>query len=214
MPELDAVLVDVFDTMLSVDFDLAFEGLVDGSVLSRDEWQAGLLDLGAEVMCGSFTQHQAFAEVHRRAGKDPDGTLDRLVELDRRLLVQSAVVHPDTIPFLEAARGRGLKVAFVSNCAENAGPLLRELGLWEYADAVLLSCEVGSTKPDPGIFHTALDAVHVEDPGRALFVDDQPHYCAGARAVGINAIEIARFDPGASVRSFQDVLPLLDHPPT
>jgi FMN phosphatase YigB (HAD superfamily) len=52
---------------------------------------------------------------------------------------------------------------------------------------------------------------------RALFVDDQPSYCAGAAALGITAVQIVRGGPDGKVpaegttvvRSLREVAPVL-----
>lgn len=208
VPEIQAVLLDVFDTMLSVDFGLAFSGLVAGSDLSAEEWRAGWQAYGGKSMRGAITQREAFSATFRLAGKEPQD-LDALVRLDSDLLRQHATLHPDTEPFLEQVRAMGLKIAFVSNCAENTSALLSGLQLWERADAIVLSCEVGCAKPDAGIYRAALEALETT-PQSAILVDDQAEYCAGAEALGLATVQISRFsqDPGA-VKSLTEVLPLL-----
>ncbi len=54
-------------------------------------------------------------------------------------------------------------------------------------DLVMMSSEVGMTKPDPALFRLALDLLEVP-PDRALFIDDMEEYVAGARAIGMAAI--------------------------
>jgi len=93
--------------------------------------------------------------------------------------------------FLRALRARGIRVALVSNCMENTRQMLSGLCVSTLADAVVLSCEAGSAKPDARIYRQALDQLGVR-AGDAVFVDDQPAFCAGAAAVGITALQIAR----------------------
>ena len=59
------------------------------------------------------------------------------------------------------------------------------------ADTLVLSCEVGSAKPAAEIFRYALDRLGVTAEA-AVFVDDQPGYCAGSMAAGIRAVQIVR----------------------
>jgi FMN phosphatase YigB (HAD superfamily) len=61
----------------------------------------------------------------------------------------------------------------------------------ELADTLVLSYEVGSEKPAAEIFGYALDQLGATASG-ALFVDDQPSYCAGAAAMGITPVQIVR----------------------
>jgi FMN phosphatase YigB (HAD superfamily) len=75
---------------------------------------------------------------------------------------------------------------------------------------------VGAEKPAAEIFTYALDQLGVP-AGRALFVDDQPSYCAGATALGITAVQIVRGEldgkvpaPGTTVvRSLSEVTAML-----
>jgi epoxide hydrolase-like predicted phosphatase len=61
------------------------------------------------------------------------------------------------------------------------------LPLDELFDVVIDSSEVGMRKPDPRIFHLALEALGVE-PGRSVFLDDYPGNVVAAQSVGMHAI--------------------------
>ena len=69
--------------------------------------------------------------------------------------------------------------------------MLEYLGVIPLVDAVILSCEVGSMKPYPEIYVTALEELGVAAVD-AVFIDDQPTFCVGAEAVGVRPIQIAR----------------------
>ena len=97
----------------------------------------------------------------------------------------------DTVPFLQELRAKGVLTALVSNCADNTRAQLEYLGVIPLVDAVVLSCEVGSMKPYPEMYATALDELGVAAVD-AVFVDDQPTFCVGAEAMGIRPIQIAR----------------------
>ncbi len=203
-----AVLLDVFETMLTVDFDKALDGLVAISSLTRDELAAGFDAHGQALMTGAVTLEDAFTATFGLAGK-PVEDVGALVLADRALLQQHATLFPDVVPFIDEARSRGVAVAYISNCSSNAGPLLDALGLTGRADHVALSCSVGVAKPDPGIYLSTLSALGV-DGGDALFIDDQLTYCAGAAALGIRAARINRRSVEAgSVGSLTELLHLL-----
>ena len=79
------------------------------------------------------------------------------------------------------------KIGMLSNAAEN---WIGEMFTPDQAalfDEIILSCDIGVIKPDPIAYQTAADrlGVAVEE---CLLVDDQPHYCEGAVAVGMQAI--------------------------
>ena len=97
------------------------------------------------------------------------------------------------MPFLQILRSSGVRVALVSNCIENTRQLLSEFGITALAGAVVLSCEAGCAKPDARIYQAALDQLGVT-AAAAVFIDDQPGYCASAAAMGMTAVQIARLE--------------------
>jgi putative hydrolase of the HAD superfamily len=133
-----------------------------------------------------------------------DAQLDRLIVADGQLLHDLTVVHEDTEPFLGTLREKGIGSAFVSNCSEDARPLLEGLGLSGLVDHMVLSCEVGAAKPDPQIYEIALDRLGVDAP-EALFVDDQQRYCDGAAAVGMHAVLLDRVGDSGDIAGLADV---------
>ncbi|MFD6918442.1 HAD family hydrolase [Streptomyces virginiae] len=54
-------------------------------------------------------------------------------------------------------------------------------------DALLFSCRLGATKPEPVVFTQALDMMGVA-PAEAVFIDDRAANVAAARELGIAAI--------------------------
>lgn len=95
-------------------------------------------------------------------------------------------VVPDEVrPALGALRGMGFKLVVVSNANGRLRHLFERVGLAPFFDAILDSHEWGVEKPDPRLFHHALDAsssraettAHVGD----LFHID----VEGARAAGL-----------------------------
>jgi putative hydrolase of the HAD superfamily len=142
---------------------------------------------------------QGFGRILQACGIQARPDLVReMVRLDEELLLANGRLLDDVIPFLEKLRARGIKIAVVSNCAENTRPLLVSLGVDALADALVLSCEVGAAKPGAEIFRYALDRLGVTADA-AVFVDDQASYCAGGAAAGITAVQIVRGEPDGQV---------------
>jgi putative hydrolase of the HAD superfamily len=211
--ERKACLVDVYDTLLSCDFVAHSAELPLLAGLSMQAWGEGYRQLGAALGIGQLTKAEGFERILRGGGVEPRPDLLRaLVDRDRELLLRSARLYDDALPFLRDVRAHGIKIAIVSNCSEHTRELLESNGVAELADTLVLSCEVGAEKPAAQIFTYALDQLGV--PARhALFVDDQPSYCAGATALGITAVQIVRGEvdgkvpaPGTTlVRSLPEV---------
>jgi putative hydrolase of the HAD superfamily len=96
---------------------------------------------------------------------------------------------------LEAIVAAGVAVGVVSNADGTIGAILRELEILQVGPGpgVAVSClidsgEVGVEKPDPRIFHIALEALGV-DAAAAWYVGDTPGIdVIGARRAGIRPL--------------------------
>ncbi len=78
-------------------------------------------------------------------------------------------------------------VAVTNTNALHYEHLRRAFPILDSFRAVIASHEVGSRKPEPGIFRAALEAARCR-PAEALFVDDLERNVAGAAEVGIPGI--------------------------
>ncbi len=126
--------------------------------------------------------------------------------------------YPDAAPTLAALREAGLRLAVVSNWDCSLRLVLADVGLAGAFDAVVVSAQVGATKPDPRIFATALEQLRT-DAATALFVGDSLETdVAGARAAELRAVLLDRQASAAApdaerVFSLSDVLSLVLTPP-
>jgi putative hydrolase of the HAD superfamily len=187
-----ACLVDVYDTILKSFFIDRVTTLVEPLGVNVEDWLAEFEKTREDRDRGKITTADAFARALRGCGIEPDeGQVDDLMRRDMDYTYAHTRLYDDTIPFLGWLRAQGLLIAFVSNCADTTRGLLEHLGVIPLVDAVVLSCEVGSAKPSPEIYVTALADLGVA-AADAVFVDDQPRFCMGAEAVGVRPIQIAR----------------------
>jgi putative hydrolase of the HAD superfamily len=194
-----ACLIDAYETILSCDFSRRGTEMPALVGVAPDAWRAGISRVGSSFSVGRLTKAEGFGQILQECGVKPEADLVRaLVEADRELLLASAHLFDDSIPFLENLRSHGVRAAIVSNCSEHTRDLLIKLGVPELVDEVILSCEVGAAKPSAQIFRHALEQLRVP-AGAALFVDDQAAFCAGAAAVGISAAQIVRGELGGEV---------------
>lgn len=91
-------------------------------------------------------------------------------------------------------REAGIKLAVVSNSEGTVGAVLDEVGLGRHFETVVDSWVVGVAKPDPRIFHLALERLGVP-AAEALMVGDSPTAdVAGARAAGVGPILLDPLD--------------------
>ena len=208
--------MDAYDTIVTCDFRVLRREVPALAGIPADIWDTEYGRLGPFLTDGRMSKTEAFGQILRASGQQAHpGLVAEMVRRDAELLLANARLFDDVIPFLDTLRGRGIKIAVVSNCTENTRPLLTSLGVDVLADALVLSCEVGAAKPAAGIFRYALDRLGVTAEA-AVFVDDQPGFCAGSVAVGISAVQIVRGESdgrvswdGEVVRSLREVEAML-----
>jgi putative hydrolase of the HAD superfamily len=101
-------------------------------------------------------------------------------------------VYSEVEAVLAALRGRGLRLAVVSNWDERLPGLLEGLGLTPYFETVVYSSAVGVEKPDPRIFRRALDELEVEPEAAVHVGDGALEDVEGALGAGLHAVRISR----------------------
>jgi putative hydrolase of the HAD superfamily len=187
-----ACLVDVYDTILKSQFVPRQEALVEPLGIAVDDWLAEWETMREDRDRGKLTVAASITRTLTALGIEPEpGLVAELSKRDAELSRDYIQLCPDTVPFLTWLRSHGVLTALVSNCADTTRSLLTDLGIIPLVDAVVLSCEVGSMKPHPEIYVTALEELGVAAVD-AAFIDDQPTFCVGAEAVGVRPIQIAR----------------------
>jgi putative hydrolase of the HAD superfamily len=187
-----ACLVDVYDTIFRSVFVERITALAESLGVSVEDWLAELEKTRLDRDRGKLSTAAAYDQALRGLGIDPaDGLVDDLVRRDAEFSYAHTRLFDDTVPFFEWLRSEGILIALVSNCADTTRGLIEHLGVIPLVDAVVLSCEVGSAKPSPEIYVTALADLGVA-AADAAFIDDQPTFCLGAEAVGVRPIQIVR----------------------
>jgi putative hydrolase of the HAD superfamily len=125
-------------------------------------------------------------------------------------------VEPDVVPALAELRERGLRLVVVSNANGRLRHLFDRLELTRWFDALLDSHEWGVEKPDPRLFHLALDAAGAVASSTAHVGDLYHVDVAGARAAGLaHAVlfDAARLYDDADcprIERLADLMPWLD----
>lgn len=114
------------------------------------------------------------------------GRLVQAEEFDRDWLDLFRPV-PEMLALAEELRRRGVQTGVLSNTQASHVRLMRRMGFLDGFDPVIMSCETGCRKPEPAVFHAALDRLGLE-PARVAFIDDVPQYVEAARRLGMHGI--------------------------
>ncbi len=153
------------------------------------------LERGEIELMAYVTDVQARAA---EAGLDLD--FDRL-----RTLMSDLPVYEQIVARIRDLRSAGYRTALITNNIREAGDQWRaKVPLDELFDVVIDSSAVGLRKPNPAIFHLALEQLGGVEPGRALFLDDHPGNVAGAEAAGLRALLVD--DPDVALADLDALL--------
>jgi putative hydrolase of the HAD superfamily len=139
--------------------------------------------------------------VCERLGVD-GGRVQTLMDVRIDWTRETLVPRPGAVEVLDELRRRGYRLGLISVCSEEVPTLWEQTELAAHIDEPVFSCSVGVAKPDPRIYRIAAKRLGVE-PGECLFVDDQPPFVEGARAAGMDALQL-----GADIQRLEDVLEL------
>ena len=100
--------------------------------------------------------------------------------------------YEDAAPTLTELRRRGFKLGIIANQPLGTEERLKKWGMLEYFEVIAASTELGVTKPDPAIFHWALQQA-VCLPQNAFMVGDRlDNDIAPANRIGIHSVRLLR----------------------
>jgi len=202
-----AIFFDAGNTLIRMDYRVIVAELtrLGGAVtladVERAEWRARVR-LDASFTPGASTEHPDTGERYLRLILDELGVRDAKIQTalaDWRRGYNAPMgfwtaMEPEADLALKLARARGLRTAVISNSNGTVADILTYLGLAADLEFIIDSSKVGVEKPDPRIFHLALERAGLE-PDEAVYVGDLYSIdVVGARAAGMRAILM---DPGA-----------------
>jgi putative hydrolase of the HAD superfamily len=143
---------------------------------------------------------EAIIELGRREGFEIDPI---------RLLIEGMGSHEpreDLIALVARVRADGVRTALVTNNVREFGDGWRQLvSVDALFDEVIDSSAEGCRKPDPTIFHLALERVGGVEASRSVFLDDFHGNIDAAQALGIEAV-LVEPDHRPAIRTLERLL--------
>jgi putative hydrolase of the HAD superfamily len=96
-------------------------------------------------------------------------------------------LNEEIVPVLRALRDHGVRLVVLSNtCEVHASHFLEHFPVRALFDELVLSHEVGASKPDPVIFERAVEVAGCA-AGECFYTDDIEAYVAAARELGVDS---------------------------
>ncbi|MCM3764761.1 HAD family hydrolase [Neobacillus niacini] len=100
---------------------------------------------------------------------------------------------PWTVKVLETLKNQGYRLALLSNWDLSCRAVLKQIGVYDYFEHILVSSEVQISKPDARIFQKLIELSDCR-PDEILYVGDNYYDdVIGARKAGIDTVLINRF---------------------
>lgn len=114
-------------------------------------------------------------------------------------------LHEQIIRRVRTLRVEGYRLGLITNNVREGTAMWRSLvPVDDLFDVVVDSSEVGMRKPNPAIYHHALELLGGIPPEQAVFLDDTPGNVEGALRAGLRAILVD--DPDKAVTELDELL--------
>lgn len=152
-----------------------------------------------QLMCdwlnGARTGEQILAYVDKNAGSFINRAEEDLVRSLIRMIftpeifVQTRYLVKEGVNFARECKELGYKLYILSNWDPDSFILLQKEipDFFDLFDGIVISGNVGISKPESAIYHYLLDAYNL-DPNDSIFIDDQPDNIVAAQQIGIDGI--------------------------
>jgi len=220
MNDIKGVFFDLHGTiLLSDDVDQAWETWVHafldefvqrGAQIGFDEFKGYLKNLfesdAPEFDEPGFTLFmRRVMELGHRLGVD--FTLDEIrpvVDKLVRVWHQDMYLDPETVSVLSELKENHV-VGMITNWEHTPRiyELVDELGMHDLFDGIIVSDDVGCAKPDPRIFHIALNEYGLK-PSEAVYVGDMDVDVQGALSAGLKPVLIQRREANGTWDPYSD----------
>ena len=156
-------------------------------------------DRAGDQRTSEETEYSRWREVVRRVLDDVTDLADCFAELyDHFARPDSWRLFPEVRDVLAALRSAGLQLAIASNFDCRLLKIAGGLEPLAFCRPILCSSQIGYRKPHPEFFRAVARAL-VADPGKILYVGDDPHNdVVGAESLGFQTMLVNRNGPAGT----------------
>lgn len=120
-------------------------------------------------------------------------------------LLSGMTINEQIVERVRTLRAVGYRVGLITNNVREGSATWRALvPVEELFEVIVDSSEVGMRKPNPAIYHHALELLGGVAPAQAVFLDDSPGNVEGARRAGLAGILVD--DPDAALLELDALL--------
>lgn len=158
-------------------FDQQVSKLLDVSV---DEFRKAYFSINYKINNGLLEKEEFWKELLANLGRNQK--YEEFEKL-RSSIHDTKSINLEIMDLVDQLRMKGLKVGLLSNNSIDARERFEKLKLTGHFDVIMVSAEVGMSKPDPQIFSLFAEKLSVK-PEELVFVDDSNNSLSSAVKVG------------------------------
>lgn len=188
-----AVIFDLFGTLI-YKFPLQEHMHILGKMASvvsvpPDDFIRLWFDTFDERGLGIFSIKTNVEHICRKIGVKPENDqIELAAHLNLEYAVRTINPLPDAPQVLSYLKSQGYKIGLISNCSSSIPNILKNMPFAQMIDVALFSSLVGMQKPDPRIYHLAVEQLAVE-PKDCLYIGDgDSQELTGASKVGMQPV--------------------------
>jgi putative hydrolase of the HAD superfamily len=189
---IKAVLSDMYGTLLYEDggMENSYNQMAINAGLDVEQFTIARQATFRDSLTGVLPDavQRAHAILRYMGVDDSEARARQVAQAELETRVPAVQLYPATMPTLNVLRARGYRLGLISDCTYLWRGVLQRVGLEAVFDVVTLSNEAGTTKPDPRMYLSTIQALGVK-PAECLFVGDGgSDELEGAHALNIYAV--------------------------
>ena len=187
---IEIALFDLDGVIIAPRKQFLTDRLIADFGVSREDSMAFVKQALVPAMTGKLDLREVFPEYlhHWGVSKSVD-------EMFAYWWSAESTINQDVLETVRRMREQGTKIYLASDQEKNRGEyLLRELKLSEETDGAFLSYQLGMQKHDQVFFEEIVARLHVQEPRRIVYWDDDQKNVDVASSVGIDARLYTDFD--------------------
>lgn len=196
---LKAVFFDMGGVIVRTEFQAPRQHLAERLGMEYEDLVKAVFnsESGLQASLGTLSEEKHWEAVARRLKQPASNWRSISAEF-----FAGDVVDHTIIDFLRGLRPH-YRTGLISNAWSGLRAYLLKQKIEDAFDEMIISAEVGMMKPDPRIYHLALEKLGVA-PAESVFVDDFPENIAAAREVGMQTIHFT--DPDQDLKALKHLL--------
>ena len=101
------------------------------------------------------------------------------------------------------------KMAVVSDAWPSLENVFIDADMKKYFETIVISTQIGTLKPDPKMYETAIKSLDVNNSD-TIFIDDNINNCIGAEKLGIKSILMSRENYEEKLEKYKEMLVVKD----